>query len=179
MAATASARFNLVTCELHNPCIHGQTETNSPGISGHFLCFYVVSREEPFDPFSYPFLFMLRVPMCRSVWRLEDTAYWKQTQHGATLAPEVAEAMRTYGHPTVRNYRNIVERIGMRTLEIAELITLPYGDECVCILKTVWLRIFQRHVKKWIQNKKRVAKLLKETRFLMLRECGKYENMKI
>ena len=178
MSATATARFKLVTCELHNPCFHGQTETNSPGISGHFLCFYVVSSREPFDPFSYPFVFMLRVPICRSVWRLEDTAYWKQTQNGATLAPDVAEAMRTYGHPTIRNYRNIVERVGMRTLEIAELVTLSYGDECVCVLKTVWLRIFQRHVKKWIQNKKRVANLLKETRFLMLRECGKYKNIK-
>jgi len=174
MSATAAARFKLVTCELHNPCIHGQTETSSPGISGHFLCFYAVSRNEPFDPFSYPFLFMLRVPMYRSVWRLEDTAYWKQTQNGSTLAPDVATAMRKYGHPLIRNYRTLMDTRGVRTLEIAELFTLP-GDECVCILKTVWLRIFQRHVKKWIQNKKRVANLLKETRFLMLRECGKHK----
>lgn len=165
--------LSLVSCEIHNPCIHGETDTSSLGISGHFLCFYAVSRYEPFNPLNYPFRFMLQMqaPVGRGVWRVEDTAYWKETQNGARLAPDVAAAILDYGHPFIRNYRSIIEKRGTRMLEIAEQVMLP-GDECVCILKTVWLRIFQRRVKKWIQNKKRVAQLLKKTRFLMLRECG-------
>jgi len=78
-------------------------------------------------------------------------------------------------------YLLYIEMLGERTenleeygrFEIAQLVTLP-GDECVCILKTVWIRIFQRHIKKWIQNKQYISKLVKTPRFFILRECGKY-----
>jgi hypothetical protein len=170
--------LHLATCELYNPCIHGHDRNSSPNINGHFLCGYVLETE--FNPADYPLTMLLRhlsVTSGASEWSVEDTVYWKQMENGALLPQDVASSMLNYGHPIVRNYRSIIRRRGIRPLEIVELVTLEPGDECVCIIKTFWLRIFQRRIKRWIQNKKRVNSILKHTRFLLLRECGITTNM--
>jgi hypothetical protein len=168
----------LATCELYNPCIHGQDSNSSPDINGHFLCGYVLSLDDAeFNPTDYPLVMLLRnlpVTTGASEWRVEDTVYWKQSENGALLPPTIANSMINYGHPIIRNYRAITRQRGVRPLEIVELVTLEPGEECVCIIKTFWLRIFQRRIKRWIQNKKRVKSILKHTRFLLLRECGMY-----
>jgi hypothetical protein len=174
----------LATCELYNPCIHGQDSNSSPDINGHFLCGYVLSlNETEFNPTDYPLIMLLRnLPITSSTaseWRVEDTVYWKQMENGALLPPTIANSMLNYGHPTIRNYRSIIRQRGIRPLEIVELVTLEPGDECVCIIKTLWLRIFQRRIKRWIHNKKRVNSILKHTRFLLLRECGFQKNKNI
>jgi hypothetical protein len=97
-------------------------------------------------------------------------------ENGALLPPTIANSMLNYGHPIIRNYRAIILQRGIRPLEIVELVTLDPGGECVCIIKTIWLRIFQRRIKQWIKNKKRVSSMLKHTRFLLLRECGLQTN---
>jgi hypothetical protein len=130
----------LVVCEIHNPSIHGETETSSFGISGHFLCLHTTS--------------------CDKLTRISR-------DHTGTTN------FKHLKHPVIRNYFSIISRRGMRTFEIAQLFILP-GEECVCILKTFWLRIFQRHIKKWIQNKRRVSDIVKNSRFFIFRECGKY-----
>jgi len=174
----------LATCELYNPCIHGQDSNSSPDINGHFLCGYVLSLEETeFNPIYYPLVMLLRqLPITSSTaseWSVEDTVYWKQMENGALLPPDLANSMLNYGHPIIRNYRAIIRQRGVRPLEIVELVTLEPGDECVCIIKTMWLRIFQRRIKRWIQNKKRAKSILKHTRFLLLRECGLKNKNKI
>lgn len=165
--------FYLATCELYNPCIHGQDSNSSPDINVHFLCGYIVETE--FNPMDYPLMMLLRhlpVTSGANEWRVEDTVYWKQMENGALLPPDIANSMLNYGHPIIRNYRSIIRQRGVRPLEIVDLVTLEPGGECVCIIKTFWLRIFQRRIKRWIQNKKRVNYILKHTRFLLLRECG-------
>jgi hypothetical protein len=165
--------LHLATCELYSPCIHGQDSNSSPDINGHFLCGYVVSLDEiGFNPDDYPFMMLLRQFPVTFEWRVEDTVFWKQMENGALLPPDVANSMIKYGHPVIRNYRAIIHRRGIRPLELVELITLEPGGECVCIIKTIWLRIFQRRIKRWIRNKNRVKYILKHTRFLLLRECG-------
>ena len=170
----------LATCELYNPCIHGQDSNSSPDINGHFLCGYVLSLDDmEFNPTDYPLVMLLPVTSSSTVseWRVEDTVYWKQMGNGALLPPTIANSMLNYGHPIIRNYWSIIRRRGVRPLEIVDLVTLEPGDECVCIIKTFWLRIFQRRIKRWIRNKKRVSSILKHTRFLLLRECGITTNM--
>ena len=171
---TNKMHLHVATCELYNPCIHGHDETSSPGINGHFLCNYVISEDTMFDPLRYPFIFLLRLHNRRTAaeWSVKDTVYWKQMNNGAALPDHVADSILRYGHPIIRNYRAIVRTRGMRMLELVQLVTLDPGGECVCIIKTFWLRIFQRRIKAWIRNKQRVRQLLKETRFLMLREFG-------
>lgn len=166
--------MRLAICEIYNPCIHGHDEASSPGINGHFLCSYAIPRGTAFDPAEYPFVFLLQGCSLNSSpeWDVRNTGYWKQTNNGASLERAVATSFLKYGHPVLRTYWNIIRKRGMRTLEVAQLVTLNPGGECVCVLKTLWLRIFQRRVRTWIQNKKRVRQILKDTRFLMLRECG-------
>ena len=49
-----------------------------------------------------------------------------------------------YKHPLIRNYINIHNKMAP---EIAECIYLPTG-ECICIKKTMWIRLIQRTWKK-------------------------------
>ena len=167
-----TGNMHLATCEIYNPCIHGHDEASSPGITGHFLCSYVVSEDTMFDPTGYPFIFLLQLHNCRTEWSVQDTAYWKQSNNGTSLPDQVAASILRYGHPVIRNYWSIIRTRGTRMLELVELVTLDPGGECVCVIKTFWLRIFQRRVKAWIRNKQRVRQLLSDTRWLMLRECG-------
>jgi hypothetical protein len=164
--------MRLAICELYNPCIHGHDEASSPGINGHFLCSYIIPHDTEFNPREYPFIFLLQSRNRNVEWDIHNTGYWKQTNDGAALDPDVAASFLKYGHPLVRNYWNIIRKRGARMLELVKLVELEPGGECVCVLKTFWLRIFQRRIRTWIQNKKRVRQILKETRFLMLRECG-------
>ena len=46
-------------------------------------------------------------------------------------------------HPFIRNYNKIIQRPYYIKPEIFELLTLTTGEH-VCILKTFWIRIFQR-----------------------------------
>jgi hypothetical protein len=162
----------LSICEFYNPCLHGRDDSSSPNIDGQILCCYSVPREKIFRPRGYPFRF---VGCQRSAltywWDVKQTAYWKNNGNGALLNNVECDNLIAYGHPIIRNYFPIIRARGIRFLEIVEMIYLEPGGECVCILKTVWLRIFQRKVRNWIQNKLRVASYLKRSRFLMLSEC--------
>lgn len=60
-----------------------------------------------------------------------------------------------YKHPTIRNYQHIHRKM---VPEIAECIYLPTG-ECICIKKTMWIRLIQRTWKK-------IYKLRQETNAL-------------
>jgi len=49
-----------------------------------------------------------------------------------------------YKHPIIRNYQHIHRKM---VPEITECIYLPTG-ECICIIKTMWIRLIQRTWKK-------------------------------
>ena len=66
-------------------------------------------------------------------------------------------------HPLIRNYLAIVSRPNYIKPEIMEVITLLTG-ETVVILKTVWIRIFQR---KWRSNFAKLMTKLKDIRNIM------------
>jgi len=165
----------LSICEFYNPCLHGRDDSSSPNIDGQILCCYSVPREKIFRPRGYPFRF-LGCGGGRNVltywWDVTQTAYWKNSANGELLNSAECENLRAHGHPTIRNYFPIIRARGIRFLEIVKTIYLEPGGECVCVLKTVWLRIFQRKVRNWIRKKRQVASYLKTSRYLMLSECG-------
>ena len=177
----------LSICEFYNPCLHGRDNSSSPTIDGHILCCYSVPRERIFRPRGYPFRFIGcgRKEAVAYWWDVTQTAYWINNESGELLNVAERNNLRAYGHPVIRNYFPIIRARGIRSLEIIEMHYLEPGGECVCVLKTVWLRIFQRKVRNWIQNKQRVASYLKKSRYLILSECGivspmqRYENIKI
>ena len=71
-------------------------------------------------------------------------------------------------HPTIRCYSNIIRKKGAFHLNIVEPLQLSTGEE-VCILKTFWLRIFQR---KWRAYFKKKLAFFKHPKSLMMREIN-------
>lgn len=55
-------------------------------------------------------------------------------------------------HKFIRNYHNIITNPNYIKPEIGEKIYLPSGH-CVCIIKTIWLKLVQRAWKKTYKNK--------------------------
>ena len=68
--------------------------------------------------------------------RLIDKMIWYYTGNLANRA--------NYKHPIIRNYIHIHNKM---VPEITECIYLPTG-ECICIKKTIWIRLIQRTWKK-------------------------------
>jgi hypothetical protein len=167
----------LAICEYYNPCLHGQDDNSSPGIDGHILCAYSVPHETVFHRLRYPFRFFGGGANKTYWWDVRQTAYWKNCANGEFLDTAVANNLLAYGHPTIRNYFPIIRSRGIRSLEIAELHYLEPGGECVCVLKTFWIRVFQRKVQNWIRNKARVSAYLKKSKQLLMRECGMMNGM--
>jgi hypothetical protein len=77
-------------------------------------------------------------------------------------------------HLLIRNYKMILNKLKP---EIAECITLSDG-ECVCILKTYWIRIIQRKWQSIIKIRKEIIKQMMYIKSLKYREingkCPKY-----
>jgi len=79
-------------------------------------------------------------------------------------------------HPTIRNYSNIINNAKYLKLEILKLEILP-TQECVCVIKTFWLKIIQRKWKKIYKERMILLIKLKNYRNLLKRELnGKYPN---
>jgi hypothetical protein len=77
-------------------------------------------------------------------------------------------------HKTIRNYHNIIRNPQFIQPHIAECFYLE-TNECVCVIKTFWLRLIQRTWKKIMQNKKDVLKKRKTISSLRYREIyGKW-----
>ena len=55
-------------------------------------------------------------------------------------------------HKFIRNYHNIITNPNYIKPEIGEKIYLPSGH-CVCIIKTIWLKLIQRAWKKTYKNR--------------------------
>jgi hypothetical protein len=60
-------------------------------------------------------------------------------------------------HKIIRNYHNIITHPNYIKPEIGEKINLPSGH-CICIIKTLWLKIIQRAWKKVYQTRKNVIR---------------------
>ena len=55
-------------------------------------------------------------------------------------------------HKFIRNYKNMITKPNYIKPEIGEKIYLPSGH-CVCIIKTIWLKLIQRAWKKTYKNR--------------------------
>jgi hypothetical protein len=138
------SKYNLILCELYNLAIHGLVdETNDLNIQTHYILFnkyepfseeYVGEIDDPYDGFT---------DMQRDIRHLKRL-YSLPIRDNITSSP-------------IRNYRNIVSRPNYIQREIGEVIMLPTFEEIV-ILKTFWIRIFQKKWKKVFQERKRILK---------------------
>ena len=147
-------KYNLLLCELHHPGIHGKTNNSAANIETHFLI------HDRFDGHGYPIKNQEEEDD-----EDEDEAYYDYniTSVMAFLKNQYSDPanfnLRYFEtHPTIRNYRNIINNSNYIKPEIGEYIVLP-TQEAVAILKTFWLRILQRKWKNVFKERLNIMKM--------------------
>ena len=111
-----NSKYNLVFCELHNDKIHGKTPEDATYMNGQFL---VISKFKRLD-----------TKYLNEMSKFYNKSYKRQLTQ---ITP----------HSIILNYSNIINKDNYIKPEIAECIYLT-GSECICIVKTYWLRLIQR-----------------------------------
>lgn len=118
----------LLIPEIYNKYVHGRTFDSDPNIDGQFLVlqtFYINSESNMFDFFKY-------VNNLSNFYK----KYYKKQFCNLALP-----------HTLLRNYNNIIKHPSYLNIQIGQINYLK-GSECVCVIKTFWLKIVQRAWKK-------------------------------
>ena len=149
-------KYNLLLCELHHPGIHGKTNNSAANIETHFLI------HDRFDGHGYPIKNQDEDTEDETD-EDEDVADYNITSVMEFLKNQYSDPanfnLRYFeSHPTIRNYRNIINNSNYIKPEIGEYIVLP-TQEAVAILKTFWLRILQRKWKNVFKERLNIMKM--------------------
>ena len=124
--------------EIYNKHFHGRTFDSDPTIDGQFLVlqtFYINSDSNMYDFFKY-------VNNMSNFYK----KYYEKNFCGLSLP-----------HSIIRNYYNIIKDPSYLNLQIGQVNILK-GSECVCVIKTFWLKIVQRAWKKVYKIRKYILK---------------------
>ena len=116
----SATRFNIVLCELHNEMLHG-LENNS-AVQYHYL---VSARFKNLNT------------NC-----INECAALGKDQYRRLANSRIEQGRK---HRIYRNYASIISKTNYIKPELAECVYLE-TQECVAILKTVWIKLIQR---KW------------------------------
>jgi len=123
-----STKYKLLVPELYNNKIHGFTYDSDPNINGHFIVLHIFKK----------------IPKnCITICNFYKK-YYKNNYISLS-------------HDLIMNYKNIITSSNYLNIEIGEIHYLR-GDECVCILKTFWLKIVQRAWKKVYKIRQQIIK---------------------
>jgi len=154
-------KYNLLLCELHHPGIHGKTNNSAANIETHFLI------HDRFDGHGYPIKNMEEEDTEEEDTE-DDEDEDEATDYNITTVmaflknqysdPANFNLRYFESHPTIRNYRNIINNSNYIKPEIGEYIVLP-TQEAVAILKTFWLRILQRKWKNVFKERLNIMKM--------------------
>jgi hypothetical protein len=122
-----SSRYQLGICEIYNSRIHGYTNRSCKNIDdGTYIVYWTID------------LYSLYSNEYKDVITLLVDGYYIY----------VNNTRDTTKHNTIRNYSNIIKDKNYIKLDIIEVIMNDTG-ETTAILKTFWLRIFQKKWKKY------------------------------
>ena len=145
------SKFNIVLCELYNEDIHGTTNSINLQTS-----YFVLNRYKYFE------LDVIN----------NDCVYYNSQYNNIVRNTLIRDTFRN--HPTIKNYLNIISSPSYIKPELSKCIYLNTG-ECVCILKTLWLRLIQRTWKKIYAIQNNVIKKRCSVKSLHYREItGKW-----
>jgi hypothetical protein len=126
--------YRLLIPELYNKYIHGKTMDSDPNVNGQFMVLqsfnYNNSNENKIvELFNYT----------NSISKFYKKYYLRN--------------FRGLKHDLIKNYKNIITNKSFLNVEIGQVYYLK-GDECVCVIKTFWLKLIQRAWKKIYQQRK-------------------------
>ena len=126
----------LLIPEIYNKYFHGRTFDSDPNIDGQFLVlqtFYINPSYNIFEFFRY----------VNNLCNFYKKYYEKNF------------CSLCFPHTLLRNYNNIIKQPKYLNLEIGKIYYLN-GGECVCVVKTFWLKIVQRAWKKVYKRRQQI-----------------------
>lgn len=149
--------LKLAVCEIFHPKIHGFDENSSPEILNHFMVNYSINTDEFMNKADFEEL-------------QNDLEFLNYEYNNASTKLKLQES-----DCIIRNYKNIINHPQYPHIDIVDIKRLSYGDEDVAILKTCWLRIFQRKCRSYCNYKKALIKHMRKPSSIMHREIhGKW-----
>lgn len=131
-----NSKYNLLVSEIFNKNIHGMTRESDPNINGQFI---VIEKFKINKNTQINYLFEKINKHCKWVNGFYNKHFEK------------------LGDNYITNYRNIIKNSNYIKPEIGEVYYLR-GDECVCVIKTFWLKIIQRTWKKIFKIRQQMIK---------------------
>lgn len=140
-------KYMLGVCQLYNPCIHGENDTE---IYCHYIYLFELSN-------------IIRYNHSRQMRHYHQSIY-SYYRNIAYLS-----------HPYIRNYVNIMIHRYFVNADILEIINIIDTDGYIiycCIKKTIWLRLIQRKWKNIIKKRKDVLEKRKMICNLYCREIN-------
>jgi hypothetical protein len=143
-------KYTLLIPELYNKYIHGKTNESDPNINGQFMVLqtfnYNNSNENKVvELFNY----------IDSISKFYKKYYLRN--------------FRGLKHELIKNYKNIIINKSFLNVEIGQVYYLK-GDECVCIIKTFWLKLVQRAWKKIYKQRMLIQKKRRMPNSLLYRQ---------
>ena len=144
----------IVICELYHPELHGPTHDTT---YGHYLTMWTFT---PLEFYAGEHNDIHKISMQFS-WN----SYFRRINYHERINP----------HPFIQNYWKAQYNMKKkRRIDIAEVVILETGEH-VAILKTFWLKIFQRKWRKIFNERKRIIKKRKQLSSLLYRQYnGKF-----
>ena len=131
-----NSKYNLLVCEIFNKNIHGITRESDTNINGQFL---VIKK--------------FKINKNTQINYLFD----KINKHSNWVNGFYNKYYENLGDNYITNYRSIIKKSNYIKPEIGEVYYLR-GDECVCVIKTFWLKIIQRSWKKIFKIRQQMIK---------------------
>lgn len=145
----------LLIPEIYNKYFHGKTMDSDPNIDGQFLVLQTFNIQPENSIFEF---FKYTNDLCNFYKK-----YYKKNYYNSHVS-----------HNLLRNYNNIIKSPSYLNVQLGQIYYLR-GDECVCIIKTIWLKLIQRAWKKIFKIRTEIKLLRCRPDSIMYRQiCGKW-----
>ena len=145
-------KYNLLIPELYNKYIHGKTNETDPNVNGQFMVLQTFNYDNSNENnIVNLFNYTNRISKFYKKYYLRN--------------------FRGLKHDIIRNYKNIITNPKSLNIEIGQVYYLK-GEECVCIIKTFWLKLIQRAWKKICNNRKIIMQKRHKPASLLYRQIS-------
>jgi len=141
------SKYKLATCHLFHPQMDGFTKDSSYNIYNHFLVDDIIHIND-----FYNLEYLLDI--------INFQLFYYNISESNSCLEE---------HPTIRNYKKILNHYKTATLDIVLYEELE-GRETVCYIKTFWLKIFQRKWKQYYSKLMSKIQKMKQPKSILKRE---------
>jgi hypothetical protein len=170
----------LMLCELFHPNLHGFDENSDPNIFGHYMVAYIKDNETSDSESDYDDYNSDEDDDWLDDESILDNEIIKLFQNKyKVLIQQSLQFNINLEHKIIRNYINIVTKDSYITPHIGQRIYLS-GDECVAIIKTMWLKIVQRCWRRVYKKRMQIVREInRNPHYLLSREYDSKFNIRI